>query len=247
MRNRKRITEPEVRSYMMQLAIGLKYIHEKNIVHRDLKLGNLFLGGDMQLKIGDFGLSERINYEGELLNSLSGTPNYIAPEILTKEGHSFGVDVWAVGVIAYTLLFGVPPFQTKTSKATCNRIKQVMYTYPPKIKVTSQCKDFINQCLQKNPADRIKDLESHPFFSMPYPKLCASSTMHQQPKYEEVKEIQMGDSTPQKFSLACSRAKSIANLRRTPKIAAKNLDESEEDNAKENLDKESKTYIFTHQ
>lgn len=73
----------------------------------------------MQLKVGDFGLSERIRYDGHKLTAVSGTPNYIAPEILYKErGHSFEVDVWAIGVIAYTLLVGCPPFQAKTSKAT---------------------------------------------------------------------------------------------------------------------------------
>ena len=97
---------------------GIKYIHSKNIVHRDLKLGNLFLTGNMQLKIGDFGLSERILGPNHKSQSLSGTPNYIAPEILMKGGHSFEVDIWAIGVIAYTLLVGAPPFQAKTSKAT---------------------------------------------------------------------------------------------------------------------------------
>ena len=96
---------------MSQLIQGIKHIHDKNIVHRDLKLGNLFLNRSMQLKIGDFGLSERIQYEGEKLQSISGTPNYIAPEILLKkDGHSYEVDIWAMGVIAYTLLVGIPPF-----------------------------------------------------------------------------------------------------------------------------------------
>lgn len=134
MKNRKRITESETRSYISQLIEGIKYIHSKNIVHRDLKLGNLFLDDKMQLKIGDFGLSERIQYEGQMLTSLSGTPNYIAPEILLKkEGHSYEVDIWAIGVIAYTLIVGAPPFQAKTSKATCSRIKQVLYAFPPNI------------------------------------------------------------------------------------------------------------------
>ena len=118
MRNRKRLTEIEVRSYICQLVEGIQYIHSKNIVHRDLKLGNLFLTNDMQLKIGDFGLSEKLTKQNQKLNSLSGTPNYIAPEILSKIGHSYEVDIWAIGVITYTMLVGAPPFQAKTSKAT---------------------------------------------------------------------------------------------------------------------------------
>lgn len=101
------------------MVSGLKYIHSLKIVHRDLKLGNLFLSDKMELKIGDFGLSERVKYEGELKTSMSGTPNYIAPEILlNKEGHSYEVDIWAIGVIAYTLLIGRPPFQSKNSRET---------------------------------------------------------------------------------------------------------------------------------
>jgi serine/threonine protein kinase len=100
----------------------------------------------MQLKIGDFGLSERIQYEGEKLSSVSGTPNYIAPEILIKkDGHSYEVDIWAMGVIAYTLLVGIPPFQSKTSKATCSRIKQALYTFPDTLSLDVSTKDFIRE------------------------------------------------------------------------------------------------------
>ena len=78
-RTRKRLTEIETRSYIAQLVHGIQYIHSKRVVHRDLKLGNLFLNTNMQLKIGDFGLSEIVNDNNDKLTSLSGTPNYIAP------------------------------------------------------------------------------------------------------------------------------------------------------------------------
>jgi serine/threonine protein kinase len=242
MKNRKRITETEVRSYMAQLTKGLIYVHSKKIVHRDLKLGNLFLSKDMQLKIGDFGLSERIENGEDRLQSLSGTPNYIAPEILWKEGHSYEVDIWAMGVIAYTLLVGMPPFQTKSSKTTCNRIKQVMYTYPIKMKLTSQWKDFIDCLLQRDPKKRLKlnEILSHPFFSFPYPELCSNSTMFQEPYYEEIKEITIGSGTPQKVNLFSARARSITNLRRSPKIGAKLGRDSGLDYAEDNVERQGK-------
>ena len=70
-----------------------------------LKLGNLFLTDKMELKIGDFGLATRIEFDGERKRTVCGTPNYIAPEILEgKQGHSYEVDIWSIGVILYYYL-----------------------------------------------------------------------------------------------------------------------------------------------
>lgn len=69
------------------------------------------------------------NFLGERKQTLCGTPNYIAPEILTKKGHSFEVDIWSLGCIMYTLLVGKPPFETSTLKDTYKRIKQCEYRY----------------------------------------------------------------------------------------------------------------------
>ena len=64
-----------------------------------LKLGNLFLNENMEIKLGDFGLAIRLEYDGERKKTICGTPNYIAPEILENKGHSYEVDIWSVGVI----------------------------------------------------------------------------------------------------------------------------------------------------
>ena len=64
-KRRKAITEPETRYFLGHLLSGVKYLHDQKIIHRDLKLGNLFLNDDMELKIGDFGLATRVDYEGE--------------------------------------------------------------------------------------------------------------------------------------------------------------------------------------
>jgi polo-like kinase 1 len=88
-----------------------------------LKLGNLFIGEKMELKIGDFGLATKITFEGEKRRTFCGTPNYIAPETLdNKKGHSYEVDIWAIGIILYTLFIGRPPFETYDVKSTYKRI-----------------------------------------------------------------------------------------------------------------------------
>jgi len=98
-KRRKAITEPETRYFMHQILLGVSYLHDQKIIHRDLKLGNIFLNDDMEIKLGDFGLATKESYDGERKRTLCGTPNYIAPEVLTKKGHSYEVDIWSIGCI----------------------------------------------------------------------------------------------------------------------------------------------------
>ena len=79
LRRRKKFTEMEARYYLSQLINGIKHIHSKNVIHRDLKLGNLYLSSNLQLKIGDFGLSAQLIDQFGRRQTICGTPNYIAP------------------------------------------------------------------------------------------------------------------------------------------------------------------------
>ena len=110
---RKVLTDDEVRYFLKQIICGLKYLHNKSIIHRDLKLGNILLDKDLIVKLCDFGLATKV-IDDERKTTICGTPNYIAPEILNQNklghGHSFEVDIWSLGVIIFTLLAGRPPF-----------------------------------------------------------------------------------------------------------------------------------------
>ena len=73
------MVELEVQCYLSQIVSSLKYLHKQKVIHRDLKLGNLFLNENMEIKLGDFGLATKLEYEGERKKTICGTPNYIAP------------------------------------------------------------------------------------------------------------------------------------------------------------------------
>jgi len=166
-RRRKKLTELEVQFYVAQLLEVLEYVHSQSVIHRDLKLSNLFLNEKLQLKLGDFGLACKLERENQLRHTICGTPNYIAPEILEeKQGHSYPVDIWSVGVIIYTLLAGKPPFETSNVKTTYNRIRKNTYSFPEGI--SPQAKHLISLILQLDPNSRppVTYLLSHEFFKM---------------------------------------------------------------------------------
>merc|ERR1719351_241953 len=151
-KRRKAITEPETRYFMRQILLGVDYLHDNKIIHRDLKLGNIFLNDDMEIKLGDFGLATKVDYDGERKRTLCGTPNYIAPEVLTKKGHSYEVDIWSIGCIMYTLLVGKPPFETQTLKDTYNRIRKNEYHIPSRVGPLAN--SLIVRLLQDDPTKR---------------------------------------------------------------------------------------------
>ncbi|KAJ8413535.1 hypothetical protein AAFF_G00080420 [Aldrovandia affinis] len=175
-KRRKAVTEPEARYYMRQTIQGCQYLHNKRVIHRDLKLGNLFLNDEMAVKIGDFGLATKIEFDGERKKTLCGTPNYIAPEVLCKKGHSFEVDIWSLGCILYTLLVGKPPFETSCLKETYIRIKKNDYTIPWHINPVAA--SLIKKMLHADPTLRptIGDLLTDEFFTSGYIPLRLPTT-----------------------------------------------------------------------
>lgn len=157
-KRRKRLTEPEAAFFITHILKAVRYMHDMNVIHRDLKLGNLFLDKNVHIKVGDLGLACRLDDRDEKRKTICGTPNYIAPEVIqgdkSKRGHSFEVDIWSVGVILYTILIGKPPYEAKDVKATYQRILKNEYSFPGHVKLSDEARDLIEAILQSNPADR---------------------------------------------------------------------------------------------
>ncbi|KAG0199836.1 Cell cycle serine/threonine-protein kinase cdc5/MSD2, partial [Mortierella sp. NVP41] len=193
-KRRKRLTEPEVRYYMQEIVSGCAYLHEKKIIHRDLKLGNIFLTKDLHVRIGDFGLAAVILNEGDRKKTICGTPNYIAPEILfdTDNGHSFEVDVWSVGVIMYTLLIGKPPFQTNEVKAIYKKIRDNSYEFPKDVPISEEARSLIAALLDPKPTSRpsIAEVTGHAFFTSGYcPKKLDRRTLESAPNFDREERL----------------------------------------------------------
>lgn len=183
LQRRQRLSELEVQNYTSQLVSTLQYLHSCGVVHRDLKLANLFLTTSMVLKLGDFGLASRIRRTGERRRTVCGTPNYIAPEVLDPQvGHSFQVDLWSLGALIYTLIVGFPPFETDDTQVTYSRIRQAAYSFPDCLEVSQASKDLIAGLLEVDPAKRLTlaQVQSSSFLNPPYiiPSSLPTSSLH---------------------------------------------------------------------
>eukprot|EP00871_Galdieria_phlegrea_P004773 jgi/Galph1/5297/GphlegSOOS_G3946.1 len=189
LRQRGRLTELETRYFMNQILSAVRYMHrEYLVIHRDLKLGNFFLDENMEVKIGDFGLAAQLTSDKERKRTICGTPNYIAPEILSsKEGHSFEVDIWSMGVVLYTMLVGKPPFETSDVRSTYKRIKENIYTIPESMGLSPHAVELIGSILNSDPAKRLSldEVCSHPFFDGEMPQYLPTESLKTVPKFKE--------------------------------------------------------------
>ncbi|KAH8409286.1 hypothetical protein KR009_012083 [Drosophila setifemur] len=188
------LSEKKTRTIMRQIFEGVEYIHAKHIVHRDLKPENILLDENHNVKITDFGFARQLQ-DGEKLTGecpriigilweklmvfsgtdLCGTPGYLAPETLKcnmfegSPGYSQEVDIWACGVIMFTLLVGCPPFWHRKQMVMLRNIMEGKYSFtsPEWADISEDPKDLIRKCLVVDPAQRITVTEvlRHPFFN----------------------------------------------------------------------------------
>ena len=167
-------SEKEIRFFISCLILSLEYIHENKVIHRDVKPENLVCDDKGYVRLTDFGIAKIKKEENS--SEKSGTPGYMAPEVLMGQNHSFTVDFYAIGIIGYEFLMGKRPYVGKNRK----EIKQLVLSKEAyidnnidnkEILWSNDCIDFINKCLKRKVANRLgyhfgtKELKSHPWFA----------------------------------------------------------------------------------
>lgn len=177
-------SEERTKHIMHQLLEAVKYIHAQNIIHRDLKLDNILYVNTSsdKIKVADFGVCFPKTEFRSHPETKVGTLDYMAPEVIEDETegsqiYDEKVDIWAMGIICYELLHGVPPFSNPNMEQTCFNISRA--TYQTSAKLSPECVDFINNVLKKAPHNRptIEEMKKHPWLQSSVPKETPSRVL----------------------------------------------------------------------
>ena len=164
LKKQKKIDEKNAAQYMREIISAVKYLHSFNppIIHRDIKPENILLDENNRVKLADFGWSNYLKQD--LRNTYCGTPEYLAPEMVKKEGHNTSLDIWDLGVLMFELLCGKPPFQGKNYGELFTNIKKHRINWPNNFPPLA--KNLINMILKPNPKERftLDQILSHSWF-----------------------------------------------------------------------------------
>ncbi|XP_063903791.1 cGMP-dependent protein kinase 1-like [Zophobas morio] len=153
--------------YTACVAQALEYIHSKNIVHRDIKPENLILDDQGYLKLVDFGLAKKLGCDGRT-TTFCGTVDYMAPEIILKEGHDLRIDFWSLGVLVFECLSGDLPFTGKNKYETYTNILKGIDTVVFPENLTENATSLIKSLCKEDPSKRLgglNDIKQHEYFS----------------------------------------------------------------------------------
>ncbi|XP_041274894.1 serine/threonine-protein kinase ULK3 isoform X2 [Onychostruthus taczanowskii] len=192
-RTRRMLPEKVARVFLQQLACALKFLHDRNISHLDLKPQNILLSTpeNPQLKLADFGFAQYMSPWDEK-HVLRGSPLYMAPEMVCRQHYDARADLWSVGVILYEALFGKPPFASRSfaeleEKIRSDRAVEVLWggalgggltalsglsPFPPQLpsrpQLSQECRDLLARLLERDPQKRIsfECFFGHPFVDM---------------------------------------------------------------------------------
>ncbi|KAL0440825.1 UNVERIFIED_CONTAM: Serine/threonine-protein kinase AtPK2/AtPK19 [Sesamum radiatum] len=161
-------SEDQARVYTAEIVSAVSHLHKNGIVHRDLKPENILMDADGHVMLTDFGLAKEID-ESSRSNSLCGTTEYMAPEILLSKGHNKNADLWSIGILLYEMLSGQPPYTHPNRKKLQEKIINEKLKLPPRL--SSEAHSLLKGLLQKDPLKRLgsglkgaEEIKSHKWF-----------------------------------------------------------------------------------
>jgi len=158
------LSEESVRSIAVQLSSALFYLHERRIMHRDMKPQNVLVSSNGIIKLADFGFAKTLSASSVLLTSIKGTPLYMAPEIYQDRRYDPSADLWGLGVMLFELATGIPPFYAPSLQA----LRKLILATEPIIYPSTMSKElasFLSLLLVKNPSKRAgwEEILAHPY------------------------------------------------------------------------------------
>ncbi|EGN98283.1 hypothetical protein SERLA73DRAFT_161121 [Serpula lacrymans var. lacrymans S7.3] len=163
----QRFNEERARFYSAELLLALEHLHELDVVYRDLKPENILLDYTGHIALCDFGLCKLNMKDSDTTNTFCGTPEYLAPEILTAQGYNKSIDWWTLGVLLYEMLSGLPPFYDEVTDKMYQKILQDPLVFGSEI--GSEARSILTGLLTRDPARRLgvngaEEIRRHPFF-----------------------------------------------------------------------------------
>lgn len=145
--------EDRVLFWFTQICLAIKHIHDRKILHRDLKSQNIFLMNNDFVKLGDFGIARVLNKTSELANTIVGTPYYLSPEIIENKPYNFKSDIWSLGVLLYEMMARKQPFAGGNLHMLAMQIVRGAYAELPTC-YSLELRNLVSKLLKNNPDER---------------------------------------------------------------------------------------------
>ena len=150
---KKPFPETQIIDYFTQICLALQHLHKKNIIHRDLKGGNVFLMQSGLVKLGDFGIAKGLKTSKDKAKTTVGTPYYLSPEIINNKPYDTKSDIWSLGVLLYQMMTFKMPFNAQSLPLLSIKINRGVYSPPPSV-YSAELRDILKKCLTMEPEKR---------------------------------------------------------------------------------------------
>lgn len=230
------LSEKATKWMAAELALACAYLHERRIVHRDIKPDNILLDDNGHMHLTDFNIAARVEH-GKYLTSQSGTLSYMAPEMFEKKGYGTAIDFWSIGVIMYECIYGHIPFRADSEELCIKDIREVVIPYKSKgahkEPVSSEFISAVQGFLSRDKYKRLgctsaglTDVKQHPFFAdVPWDRLESkelqapfvpdAKMMHFDPTHE-LEELLLEEHPLTIKTRKRKPKRNLANFRRSP-------------------------------